>query len=375
MRLFSFALLTASFGLVAAACGTGAPATPSASSPPAAPSPSPVHTGNPDAVFDVTTFGARGDGLTNDTAAFAAAIGAADLAGGGTVYVPAGRYVFGKPALLNQASIIIAGTVPVTLRGAGRDVTSLIETVPHKGLLSVRTDGTAVEDVTLDTQTNDGGAAIFVQANNTLLEHARVLGGAHAFAIYYAGPSGARRSAPTYNVGNVVNDLDLNDEICDDGFSWSFQEDSSISDVNHVGSRLALYADRATTVTDYTYQPGAQSCGARNGFWLTPPADDITITNFVSSGNGGLIGVLGGGGAVTVAANVTVRGLRMTRPGYRLVIGDVQNLLLSDCNLGSSTILIAARAVAEGSLANCVFGKLVRQSGPRVAVAITVRTT
>ncbi len=39
-----------------------------------------------------SAYGATGDGITNDTAAFQAAINAAETAGGGTVYVPAGRY-------------------------------------------------------------------------------------------------------------------------------------------------------------------------------------------------------------------------------------------------------------------------------------------
>jgi hypothetical protein len=113
---------------------------------------------------------------------------------------------------------------------------------------------------------------------------AAVLGGPNHFAIYYAGPKGAKPLAPLYNTGNVVNNLMLNELDCNDGFSWSFQENSTISNVTHTGSRLALYVDQSTTVTDYNYTPGAQQCGARNGFWITPPADNITITDFTSSG-------------------------------------------------------------------------------------------
>jgi polygalacturonase len=48
------------------------------------------------AVFDVTSFGAKGDGYTNDTVAINDAIQAASAAGGGTVVVPAGSYVSGS---------------------------------------------------------------------------------------------------------------------------------------------------------------------------------------------------------------------------------------------------------------------------------------
>lgn len=57
---------------------------------PAAALPFPAHAAR---VFDVTAFGACGDGRTLDTAAFNAAIEAASRSGGGTVLVPAGRYL------------------------------------------------------------------------------------------------------------------------------------------------------------------------------------------------------------------------------------------------------------------------------------------
>ncbi len=47
------------------------------------------------AVYDVKDFGARGDGVSKDTAAIQKAIDAATAAGGGTVEVPAGTFVSG----------------------------------------------------------------------------------------------------------------------------------------------------------------------------------------------------------------------------------------------------------------------------------------
>ena len=44
------------------------------------------------ALFDVTAYGAQGNGADDDTSAFRTALQAATRAGGGTVYVPAGRY-------------------------------------------------------------------------------------------------------------------------------------------------------------------------------------------------------------------------------------------------------------------------------------------
>jgi hypothetical protein len=354
-----------SLGLVAA-CGSAPPVpTPT----PTVPQSSPTVSGQ---TFNVTSYGARGDDQSDNTKAFGDAIQAAEAAGGGVVYVPAGKYIFSASKTGTGGSIVITGTAPITLQGAGRDQTSLIEAKANKGLLGVHIDHSVVADLTLDTQTNGGGAALFVQANNTSLLRTRVLGGPNHFAIYYAGPKGAKPLAPLYNTGNVVNDLILDELDCNDGFSWSFQQNSSITDVTHTGSRLALYVDQSTTVTNYHYTPGAQQCGARNGFWLTPPADNVTIIGFTSSGEGGKVGIIGPNGIGKVAKNVTIEGLTMTASGYTFTIGDVTNLMLSGCNLGNNNIVVNAQAVAQGTVSHCTFGQLVRGGAAAAKVTLSV---
>ena len=62
--------------------------------------------------FNVADYGARNDGAASSTAAFRAAIQAAKAAGGGTVYVPAGKYVTGPIELVsNLVFDIDAGAV------------------------------------------------------------------------------------------------------------------------------------------------------------------------------------------------------------------------------------------------------------------------
>jgi polygalacturonase len=62
--------------------------------------------------FNVVDYGARNDGSASATAAFRAAIQAAKAAGGGTVYVPAGKYVTGPIELVsNLVFDIDAGAV------------------------------------------------------------------------------------------------------------------------------------------------------------------------------------------------------------------------------------------------------------------------
>lgn len=355
------AMAAMNLGLVAA-CGSASPA-------PTVLLPTPTVSGH---TFNVIAYGARGDDQSDNTRAFGDAIQAAEASGGGVVYAPAGKYLFSASKTGTGGSIVIEGSAPITLQGAGRDQTWLIEGKANKGLLGVHVDHSIIEDLTLDTQAFDGGAALFVQANDTSLLRTAILGGPNHFAIYYAGPKGAKPSAPLYNSGNVVNDLNLTELDCNDGFSWSFQENSSIGNVTHTGSRLALYVDQSTTVTNYHYTPGAQQCGARNGFWLTPPADNISIVDFTSSGEGGKVGIIGPAGAGKVARNVTIQGLTMTSSGYTLTIGDVSNLVLTGCNLGHNNIVINAQAVAQGTISHCVFGQEVRSGSASAKVSLQI---
>jgi polygalacturonase len=56
-------------------------------------------------VFPVTRFGAAGDGVTDCTQAFAAAIAACNRAGGGHVIVPPGQFFTGAIHLLSDVDL------------------------------------------------------------------------------------------------------------------------------------------------------------------------------------------------------------------------------------------------------------------------------
>ena len=55
--------------------------------------------------FDITSYGARGDGSTDCSAAFKSAIGACNAAGGGRVVVPAGRFLTGPIHLRSNVNL------------------------------------------------------------------------------------------------------------------------------------------------------------------------------------------------------------------------------------------------------------------------------
>jgi len=60
-----------------------------------------------DAVFDITQYGAKGDGLTLNTAAIDSAIAACARAGGGTINVPAGTFVTGSVRLYSNMCLCL----------------------------------------------------------------------------------------------------------------------------------------------------------------------------------------------------------------------------------------------------------------------------
>jgi hypothetical protein len=107
--------------------------------------------------LDVTRFGARGDGQTDDTAAFQAALDAARAAGGGVVFAPRGNYRFAGSLNVPPG---------VTLRG-------IWESVPaHNGIrdagLPKPTDDGTTFLVTGGAGREDGPAFLTLNHNATL---------------------------------------------------------------------------------------------------------------------------------------------------------------------------------------------------------------
>src|SRR5260370_25539120 len=69
--------------------------------------------------FDIRAFGAKGDGKTLDTEAINKAIAAANNAGGGTVYLPAGTYLSTSVHLQSNVGLFIDHGATIVAAGGG----------------------------------------------------------------------------------------------------------------------------------------------------------------------------------------------------------------------------------------------------------------
>ena len=107
--------------------------------------------------FNVRSFGALGDGQTDDTAAFQKALDAAAKAGGGIVYAPVGNYFFAGNLNVPNA---------VTLAGIWQSVPAH-NGLRNRGLPKPTDDGTTFL-VTGSAGSEDGPAFITLNTNSTL---------------------------------------------------------------------------------------------------------------------------------------------------------------------------------------------------------------
>ena len=119
-------------------------------------------------VADVKTYGAVGDGVTNDTAAFNAALRAAADAGGGVCLVPKGTYIISASGITAPYKPAVSSDVHFV--GEGREVSVLkVNGMPRTHLLQCDGDNWSVENLTLDMgdyTPSVGLAAITCKGNN-----------------------------------------------------------------------------------------------------------------------------------------------------------------------------------------------------------------
>lgn len=109
-------------------------------------------------MFDVTSYGAVGDGVTDDQPSIQSAIDAAQLAGGGVVYIPRGTYLLGGKVGI-QSLLVDTNNIYIKGDGVGLSVLKLDDNVDAHMINFMYTNGGGVEGLEFDgNMTNQTGS-------------------------------------------------------------------------------------------------------------------------------------------------------------------------------------------------------------------------
>lgn len=180
----------------------------------------------PNTVFDVHDYGAKGDGQTDDTAAFQKALDAAGQAGGGTVLAGRGNFFFAGHLTVPSA---------VTLSGIWKSVPAHVG-LRDKGFAKPTDDGTTFL-VTENEGNEDGPGFITLHENGTL----------NGVVIYYPRqPTNAEPKAYPWSIvmrgkNPAVLDVELLNSY--NGIDASRNERHLIRNVSGQPLRRGIYVD------------------------------------------------------------------------------------------------------------------------------------
>jgi Ca2+-binding RTX toxin-like protein len=240
-------------------------------------------------IYNVKDFGAKGDGVTNDTSAIQAAVNAARAAGGGSVYIPSGTYIVSGGASAGDGCIMIydnttvygdgMGATTIKLRdGWNKDVTGIFRDsygVPH-------------HDITVHDLTIDGN-----RANNT----GKIIG-------WFSGV------APGINKTDLNITLDhLEIKNCGSYGFDPHEQTTNLVITNCISHDNGLDGFTLDYVISGRINNNVAYNNGRHGFNVCTRSHDIELAGNIAYGNGaqGLM-VQRGGENIPVPYNIFVRG-------------------------------------------------------------------
>lgn len=194
-------------------------------------------------IINVKTYGAKGDGVTDDTVAIQAAINYAISIGKKEIIFPAGTYIYG--VLTNTSGLTFIGD-GVTLTGTtSLTITSLaalkadvaqqrinVKSAPYNAKGDGVTDDTAAIQATIDAVQAAGGGAVYFPKGNYRITSSLILSGGTPY-LSGAG-SGISFLYTENNIPMLVYDTDLSQ------FYYT-----AISDLGFIGNVTGLRSSNA----------------------------------------------------------------------------------------------------------------------------------
>jgi len=163
------------------------------------------------------TYGAKGDGVSDDTSALNAAIGVISSNGGGTLFLPAGSYRITSTITASNVPIWIEGEAPSTSSTTGTSI--LVDTNNQSGLVFTNCDHGGIRKLTIEgprTSARLTGGALVEVGNGTFtftIEDSILQRGYNALKLYGGFSLSMRNTrvrlfSGDYCVGCVPSDLD-----------------------------------------------------------------------------------------------------------------------------------------------------------------------
>jgi hypothetical protein len=226
-------------------------------------------------VFNALNYGAKGDGLTDDSHAIQLAINAAAKAGGGEVYLPPGTYSVAGPNADGGCLTLKSG---VTLSGAGAGATTLKLADGSSAVGGIvrtsaqhNTVDAKVADLTIDG--NQGATSGTV---NGLVSGSASNPNAHSVGLQISGVELANCSGSGLVADTLTDNLRVTDSVAhdngDDGFTTRFATRDGRAD-------SVKFSDNAA------YGNGGDGFDIHTTSWANTEA--AVLLNSDSHGNGG----------------------------------------------------------------------------------------
>lgn len=240
-------------------------------------------------IFNVQNFGAKGDGITDDTAAIQSAIDAAAAAGGGQVYMPTGTYIVSGGEEPSDGCLMLKSNVYLYGDGMGETNVKVAD--------GSDTKITGVIRSAYGEETHDFGVSNLTIDGNRDSTTGKVDGW---FNGYIPGQEG-------YDSNVTLDSVEIKD--CS-GYGFDPHEQTvNMVIKNSVSHGNGLDGFVADFLSDSTFENNVAYDNDRHGFNVVTSTHDFTLANNVAYNNGGNgIVVQRGSEDIPSPSNITITG-------------------------------------------------------------------
>ncbi|RON13142.1 M10 family metallopeptidase C-terminal domain-containing protein [Pseudomonas frederiksbergensis] len=270
-------------------------------------------------IFNVQNFGAKGDGITDDTAAIQSAINAAAAAGGGQVYMPTGTYIVSGGEEPSDGCLMLKSNVYLYGDGMGATTVKVAD--------GSDTKITGVIRSAYGEETHDFGVSNLTIDGNRDSTTGKIDGW---FNGYIPGEAG-------YDSNVTLDSVEIKN--CS-GYGFDPHEQTvnmviknSVSHGNGLDGFVADFLSNSTFENNIAYD------NDRHGFNIVTSTHDFTMTNNVAYDNGGNgIVIQRGSEDIPSPSNITIIGGEVYGNGAEGVLIKLSSeVIVSDVNIHDNT--------------------------------------